>query len=113
MVDKQQVLMTAEELEAEVDRRLDEEMARKRQAIRLEVAEMVRREEFRKRMDKINARGPEWDAPSPSQQAAMDAAMDARRREHFERLDKRRAEIDAANAAAETALRKHFAASKR
>ena len=80
--------MTEQELEVEVDRRLDDEMARKRQAIRLEVADRMRREAFEKRMARINAPHPVELPRTPAVQAAYDAAADASHAAMTERLAK-------------------------
>jgi hypothetical protein len=56
------VLMTAAELEAEVDRQLAAEIEKRRAAMRLEIADRVRREAFQRKMDWIQRRGREVDA---------------------------------------------------
>jgi hypothetical protein len=56
------VLNENEIIEAEVDRLVAEEVAKRRAALRLEVADRMRREAFQKRMDEIKRRGDEVDA---------------------------------------------------
>jgi hypothetical protein len=57
--------------------------------------------------DRVNRRHPSEDAPTPEQRAAEERAMDERLAAHFEKLDKRTAEVAAVNEAAEQARRKH------
>jgi hypothetical protein len=77
------VLSEAEMIEAEVDRLMEAEVARRRSALRLEVADRMRREAFVKHMDEIKRRGDEVDAAhaafdaDPQRQVELEASRKA------------------------------------
>jgi hypothetical protein len=101
-------IVSAADMEAEVDQRMRAEDAKRRATLRQEVVGRVSREEFERKMRRVNAPHPSEFPPTPEARAAELREMDARREAHFEKLDARRAEINAANEAAEQARRRQM-----
>jgi hypothetical protein len=97
----------AEMIEREVDERLAAEMEARRAAIRLEVADRMRREAFQARMAKINAPHAVELPRTPEIQRAYDAQADASHAAMLEKLAKnseRFAALEQARAKGEQAM---------
>jgi hypothetical protein len=78
-------LSEAEMVEAEVDRLLAEEVAKRRAALRLEVIDRMRREQFQARMARINGPHPSDFPPSAAEQARLDEINAASRKADAEK----------------------------
>jgi len=113
--------MTAEErqqaldvlIEREIDKRMEAEVAAKRQAMRQEIRDRMNREAFEKHMAHINRRRPEIeDPPSAEEQAARDAQCEASRKAMVERNQVNAERYAREEAAREQHRREHFAAKR-
>jgi hypothetical protein len=75
------------DVEAEVDRLLDEEVEQRRAALREEVAAKARHKAAMAHLDYVNRPRPEIeDPPSPEEQARLDAVAEASRAERDAKL---------------------------
>jgi len=78
--------MTDDELNAEVDRLLTEELAKRRTALRLEIIYRERAKAAKAHLDWVNRRRPEDDPPTPAEEAARDAQLEKSRAAMREKL---------------------------
>jgi hypothetical protein len=84
-------MLTEDELNKQVDAMLDDELARRKQALREEIAAKERRKAFNEHMDKINAHdSPIWRAPSPEVQEAYNRQAEESQRAQAEKIARHR-----------------------